>query len=722
MKRTLFGLVTVILALGLVLAGCSNANLLPDFEGMARKAKTDEIRLDDDQKALAAEVFPFESPRTNASGPKIPSNAHSTDFPGLYFYWADKQKAEECYLLVEVEKFEHYEGFVLTKKVSNTYWDYAIGKAEKENIITANGKDWYLYKIPSGKVYYDWVEEDGESIAVLRDHELKQNGNGSFNINMVFISAWKEFGKEFSKIEDNPIVEEKYVVSFTKEVIDAYGNTIDVNDWDESYQFSFTLTDAKGNVSDPVILTKNSPGAPVVTFEVDKDGSYEIRETIVSGNFENVSGVTSISPSTQLQTIRIISKANKNEVNGSFEVDSKGSWTGGTYDDPETLYTPDIKSFWEEKIRDSSALANAAYTDMLKIFYKDQKPTWIWDRDYSWEWGTTGSEIIHYATEFNVIKENIMTRDDDYKVPIYFACDNVAILFVNEQRVAWTTKALSGDRIVPEYGESFGDLSNEAFDGNAWQQIYFADIYDYLVDGDNTLEFYAANSAYVKGDTQNDKYNITNNPCGLIFACQINVENPLEADDITFINQKKNDYVILPGDNSPDYGSVTATNVGNVPAILAGLAKNGNAIWNGLDKDGNPNPGSTPFVVPNSNHFAYAVLNRDDLADEAVIELDLVIGNNYDILNKAFVKLVGNNLVITIDGENISGGAIAFDRLPVFNNGNIHSQKEADLIKAGAASGYITSFDNGVITIPAPATGDPIYLHLHINGRFFVQD
>ena len=160
----------------------------------------------------------------------------------------------------------------------------------------------------------------------------------------------------------------------------------------------------------------------------------------------------------------------------------------------------------------------------------------------------------------------------------------------------------------------------------------------------------------------------------------------------------------------PSYGSVTATLAGSRDAILAGLnPKNGNPFYN--DKK-NPD---TPFVVPNSNHFVYAPLNRADLAEG--VALDMLVGNNFDVVGSAFVKLVDGNLVITIDGEGMFG-ATAFSKIPAPKNGNIHSQKEADLKKDfGATTGFA---HNNVTVLPCPA-GDTIYLYIHCDTIRFYQ-
>ena len=523
MKRTIFGLLAVLLAFGLILAGCAGPT--DPLGSLARKAAGDEIRLGEDQKALAKEVLPFESARKNASGDKIPSNAHSADFPGLYFYWADKQKADECFLLVKTSVFEEYKGFLLTKKVSNTYWDYPIGKASEDNIITANGEEWYLYRIPSGKAYYVWEDgEDGESVAVLKDQQLKQNGNGSFNINMVFIPEFEPIDKPPSEIWAPAIDTEKYVISFEKAVYDSKGNKVDFEDWKEDAKyFWFDLY-----LGDELKASRQLDGSSVVTFEVDSNDSYTVKERI-DGTSDYAAppeeGIT-VFPSVQKKTVSIISR--DFQEGGTFAVDPAGTWK-------MPGESRDIKTQWNETLA-----GDPAYADLAKF-----GPAWIWDRPDSWMWGTTGSEIIHYTTEF-VIDDlaDIVLRDGasdpakgKYGVPIWFAADNAAVLYVNGSLVRYTDMAIKG--AVENYYE-FTDLSDAGFDGNKWQKVYYADLYPFLQEGPNSVVFFAANSEHVAGDTQNDGYNITNNPCGLIFASVINMEKKLEGGgDGEFANVQK---------------------------------------------------------------------------------------------------------------------------------------------------------------------------------------
>ena len=163
----------------------------------------------------------------------------------------------------------------------------------------------------------------------------------------------------------------------------------------------------------------------------------------------------------------------------------------------------------------------------------------------------------------------------------------------------------------------------------------------------------------------------------------------------------------------PAQSSVTATNAGNIPLIKAGLnPKNGNPVYN--DKT----YGTTPFVVPNSNHFVYAELDRAALVNG--VDLQFVVGNDYQIVGTGSVKLSadGKSLVITINGKG-SFGALAFTSVPSPKNGNIQSvTKAADAAAWGASAGF--SF-NSQYSIPCPAGNGPVYLYIDCDSFQFYK-
>ncbi|MCL2132452.1 MAG: hypothetical protein FWH36_08420 [Lentimicrobiaceae bacterium] len=154
------------------------------------------------------------------------------------------------------------------------------------------------------------------------------------------------------------------------------------------------------------------------------------------------------------------------------------------------------------------------------------------------------------------------------------------------------------------------------------------------------------------------------------------------------------------------YGSVTATwdKAGYLARINASLnPKNGNAQFPQSYNAG---------VVYNSNHFTYAKYTRSQL--EGGVEMAMVVGNKYDYVGKATAQIVGNNIEIKIYGfAKGNFGVMAFnkpmtDKMP--KNGNIHSQKAADLTKDLGAT---TGFDhNNNYVVPCPS-GNDIYLYIH---------
>ena len=130
-------------------------------------------------KALTPSLGPAagipNNPRDNASGDKISSNAHSADFPGLYFYWNDKQK-DDGVLLVLPEVFDMFVNgeFTLTAKNSNNYWGYTISPATGTLIDGV-----YAFGIPK---QFQWISVDNKGKEKQEKEDLK-------NINMVFIDG-----------------------------------------------------------------------------------------------------------------------------------------------------------------------------------------------------------------------------------------------------------------------------------------------------------------------------------------------------------------------------------------------------------------------------------------------------------------------------------------------------------------------------------------------------
>jgi len=162
MKKVVGGLVILLIA-GLVLAACSNPVNFSGGKYRGASGSTIVWNGAADRAAAVTMGAVINDTRKNASGPKITSNAHSADFPGIYFIWDSKQ-SDSGYLKVKASLLEQYESFVLTAKVSNTYWDFVISLQDGQEITADNC---FVFFIPK-------VQEVGK------------------NINMVFVSEFKE--------------------------------------------------------------------------------------------------------------------------------------------------------------------------------------------------------------------------------------------------------------------------------------------------------------------------------------------------------------------------------------------------------------------------------------------------------------------------------------------------------------------------------------------------
>jgi hypothetical protein len=160
-------------------------------------------------KAVAVDIDYKVSTRTKASGPKITSNAHSADFPGIYFIWDSKQK-DNGYLKVAAEVFDVYEGFTLTSKESNKYFDFNI-QVQADQQMTDDFC--YVFYIP--KVY------------------------NNKNINMVFVSGYLD--REIPNIPEPPIIEERECINTYTMISGANDNGVVIdpnNSWTGNGNFN----------------------------------------------------------------------------------------------------------------------------------------------------------------------------------------------------------------------------------------------------------------------------------------------------------------------------------------------------------------------------------------------------------------------------------------------------------------------------------------------------
>jgi len=336
-----------------------------------------------------------------------------------------------------------------------------------------------------------------------------------------------------------------------------------------------------------------------------------------------------------------------------------------------------------------------------------------------WTWGTNNSGSLGDGTNFSRETPTQMGADYDWTLLVPGHWHNMARKS-DGSLWAWGRSNVGSigdgekiDRYEPIRLTFPGDIVISDFTKDFTINVVSATATEY------TVEFYVDGALY---DTQRVAEGETvDNPGepakdGYTFLgwfdgdYEYDFDTPVTA-DLTLIAKFDKKPPLPTRELSPVYSSVTAANAGVRDEIIAGLnPKNGNPYY------GDKNNPDTPYVVPNSNHFVHAILNRADLADG--VTLDMFTGNKFNVVAQTFVRLVNGKLEITIDGVG-EWGAIAFNKPPVFNNGNIHSQKAADLAKFGAIQGF--NHDNKT-TLDCPA-GDLIYLYVHCPSiQFYIGE
>ena len=243
--------------------------------------------------------------RGSADGDKIPSNAHSADYPGLYFYWDDKQK-EDGVLLVNESVFDYFQdgytytlpnvdkkqaasevvfakgdpGFVLTAKNSNNYWGYKIAKSTGKVIDTVNGEKIYAYAIP-------------KQIQFINPNNGKNDKEDLKNINMVFIDGKYKSGffeivknwydEEGTRVTDDGVIDELNAqLKFNNKY--ALGiNEVKISDYITAVKGAkVTVTETvpegylaqNGQVSKTITVKYNDAPVQVVEFHNQKQYAY----------------------------------------------------------------------------------------------------------------------------------------------------------------------------------------------------------------------------------------------------------------------------------------------------------------------------------------------------------------------------------------------------------------------------------------------------------------
>jgi len=160
--------------------------------------------------------------RTNASGTKITSNAHSDRFPGIFFIWDWKQTHGLGYLKVKAWVFDQYEYFMITTKESNLYWDFKIVNPNDPTKLTED--DCYVFHIDRNwkNVNMVFVPEFKEKVdfceAFMMSTEFK-------DIQSYFYTMYTDFGGVFGEGDDpnvDGLISYVYILNLIRDYVAIY--------------------------------------------------------------------------------------------------------------------------------------------------------------------------------------------------------------------------------------------------------------------------------------------------------------------------------------------------------------------------------------------------------------------------------------------------------------------------------------------------------------------
>jgi len=405
---------------------------------------------------------------------------------------------------------------------------------------------------------------------------------------------------------------------------------LDFDDWkDDADAFEFWLYELVDGEEVPVagVEPQKLNGSDTVTFIVSKKGSYIVKEEIDDAAYYiDMSGTINVQPTVKNTKITILSEENDKD-DSPVVVDPDGTYHPGGV-------SLALKAYYNSRLSDKLGF------DILS------KGKWVWNCPDSWRFGVTGSIIIHYITEFDVDGEI-------GEAFIYFACDNAAVLYVNDVLVGSTDYSFNvGLEDLGNWGKGLNvdDVRSPFIDDLAWENgIAYVDLKPHLRQGPNTIMFYAANcdDSYTGKD-----YSPTNNPCALIFSGEVNVVKEFEEVENPDFENKQLPKKIL----GKEIGGFYAVNLGN--SIYKNTASEENSYF--------------PFVELDE------VLMKSEEGQPIEFRDGNSGSNKKETLayRYATVKLIEGNLVITFDnGVNTASDVLLTN---VFNG---NPQSNADTIK-----------------------------------------
>jgi len=576
MKKKLFGGLAVLLLAGLVLAGCTN----PTSGGTGNSSRAASSFITQDDRDQAVTLTGHQNlTKKSANGDKITSNAHSADFPGIYFYWDSKQK-DDGILKIDAEVFETVGSFVLTVKDADKYYDFDVNldKGQVKSKDPGTGLTYYTFKIPR---------------ATFNDKNI--------NINMVYLDNWMDL---WHAAYDDAVIPTpvKNVFSFQKVFKDVRGGNATVLDPADLAAITFDIYDNPDTTTaTPVITGLHLKDGNYVTWEGDATKVYYVKENLngLDKRYASTDDGMVVANQAAMQNITVVSGSKTSKVVIDTTTGAKISASDVDTSAAYGSYT---------HLSDGWVLTGGTADAMQKITNSDgDGAKWIWGISDPNSTELNGQNLIVSETSIDIPAGYSAIQNANF----YYACDNAAVIYVDKHFIGYSTDAFAVPPPDLSYPFQFGTVDNSLLNDNDFNHVYCYPIpKDLLTAGSHKIKIYALNS----------KTDNTQNAAGLIYACSFDVVS--NAGNNQFTNVLREYY------NTVGKAQVSAHGGSNAMWISSDILANGwSQLFNltGLDKysrdpvvrniinDKTNNPcGTATFSIDPADYKLIVTLQFDD--------------------------------------------------------------------------------------------------------------
>jgi len=244
--------------------------------------------------------------RVNASGAKITSNAHSNDFPGIYFIFDAKQK-DKGFLKVDAEVFKKFVSFTVTTKEGNAYTDYLIAPVFGQKKTSDDCYMFFLDNVASAKNINMVFIDDAiliplESVPypaimvelndLIGKAEALKAGNKEFPLQVSYTDDGSDVNKAFPWVYANELEGLDNALEFARNAVIIWAGEAKASLEDAIVNFKGKI---KADGSDPYFRLDPGPGkipvkitAPTNVWTARTPLDYRVPANFAGGTFKMI--------------------------------------------------------------------------------------------------------------------------------------------------------------------------------------------------------------------------------------------------------------------------------------------------------------------------------------------------------------------------------------------------------------------------------------------------